>query len=217
MRKLSILFITLLLMVSCVSALPTTGAATLISSNNVTLAATGTTTTAWFEYGLTSGSLIWHTPNESASGAYSKRVVGSPLMGGQKFYYRVCDVTGCGVEADFTLATVTPQPQTTYGYLYQNITESGFDPAVLGLNAMAPYMWPVPVQSYVWGMIFLFIYAGLWMRGRDVTIPVILGLVVGFIALNPSYGVGMPPEFVGISQGIAYASLAGIVMALFKK
>jgi hypothetical protein len=213
-----IIFIAILLLVCSVGALPVTGAASAVSSNNVTLAAAGTTTTAWFEYGMTSGSLIWRSPNETASGAYSKRLYGSPLMGGQKFYYRICDVTGCGAESFFTLAVVTPQPQTTFGYIYRNVTDSGFDPSIVAFNAMEPYMWPAsPSRSVIWGLVFLFIFAGLWMRGKDVTIPVVLGLVVGFIALNPTYGVGMPVEFIGISQGIAYASLAGIIMAIFKK
>lgn len=218
MMKHLILILALLMIAASASALPTTGAATLIGSNNVTLAAAGVTTTAWFEYGLTSGSLIWKTPNQTATGAYSRFVYGSPLMGGQKFYYRACDVTGCGAELSFTLATVTPQPQTTFGYIYQNVTESGFDPAIMALNAMEPYMWPVmPATSVVWGLLFFFIFAALWIRGRDVTIPVILGLIIGFVAFNPAYGVGIPAPFVGISQGIAYASLAGIIMALFKK
>jgi len=219
--KAQYFFIILLILASlvlpCVSALPTTGAASLISSNNVTLSATGVTDVAWFEYGLTSGSLIWHSFNQTASGVHSQRIYGSPLMGGQKFYYRACDVTGCGAESSFTLAVVTPQPQTTFRYIYQNVTESGFDPAIMAFNAVEPYMWPLPTASYMWGMLFLFIFAGMWMRGRDVTIPVILGLIVGFVAFNPSYGMGMPPQFVGISQGIAYASIAGIAMAIFKK
>lgn len=207
-----------MLLVSSVSAAPVTGAASLIGSNNVTLAAAGVTAPVWFEYGMTSGSLIWRTPNETKTGAYSRWVYGSPLMGGQKFYYRVCDSVGCGVEKDFTMAVVTPQPQTTFGYIYQNVTESGFDPSIMALNAMEPYMWPVmPATSVVWGLVFFFIFTALWIRGRDVTIPVILGLIVGFIAFNPAYGVGMPAPFVGISQGIAYASLAGIILAIFKK
>lgn len=218
MKLLYLILVAMLVLLPAVSALPTTGAASLIGSNNVTLAAAGVTTTAWFEYGLTSGSLIWKSPNDTATGAYSKRIYGSPLMGGQEFYYRACDVTGCGAELSFTMAVVTPQPQTTFGYIYQNVTESGFDPVLIGANAMEPYMWPVaPATSIVWGLVFLFIFAGLWMRGRDVTIPVMLGFIVGFIALNPSYGIGVPAPFAGIAQGIVYASLAGIIMVLFKK
>jgi hypothetical protein len=208
--------ILLLLLIPCVSALPTTGAASAISSNNVSLAATGVTTTAWFEYGMTSGSLIWKTPNQSASGVYNRVVMGSPLMSGQKFYYRVCDVTGCGAESFFTLTVATLQPQTTFGYVYQNVTESGFDPGMIGMNAMQPYLWVSPA-NIVWAMLFFFMFAGLWMRGRDVTIPTILGLLIGFVIFNPTYGVAMDPAFISMSQGLAYASIAGIVMSIFKK
>jgi len=210
-------FLLVLFLCSVVSALPTTGASSLISSNNVSLAATGVTAPAWFEYGMTSGSLIWRTPNETATGAYTRRVYGSPLMAGQKFYYRICDSTGCGAESFFTLAVANPQPQTTFGNAYYNITESGFDPAIIALNAMSPYIWPVSSPSIVYGLVFLFVFAGLWIRGRDVTIPSILGLLVGFVILNPVYGMGIPAAFSGVSQGIAYASIAGIIMGLFKK
>ena len=52
---------------SSVSALPTTGAATLIGTNNATLAATGVTTTGWFEWGQYQNSLYWRTSNVTAS------------------------------------------------------------------------------------------------------------------------------------------------------
>lgn len=199
-----------------VSAVPTTQPATLISSNNVTFTGNGMTSPNWFEYGMTSGYLSWKTPNQTSVGTVSYTALGSPLIGGQIYYYTACDGTGCGAEETFTLAQVTPQPQTTFGYVYENITQSGFDPAIIAYDAVQPYFWVSP-QAVVWGLLFFFIFAALWIRGRDVTIPAILGLITGFMVFNPTYGVMMPAEFIGMSQGIAYASLAGIVLSIFKK
>ncbi len=210
------LFIGLVLLIAIVSAVPTTGSSSLISSNNVTLTSTAATSATWFEYGMTSGYLTWKTPNFTATGADTYWVHGSPLMAGQIYYWRACDVTGCGVEKTFTLATATLAPQPTFGYVYQNVTESGFDPAIVAYDAVQPYFWVAP-QPVVWGLLFMFIFMALWIRGRDTTVPAILGLIVGFMVFNPTYGVQLPGEFIGLSQGLAYASLAGIVMGIFKK
>ena len=199
-----------------VSAVPTTNPASLISSNNVTFSGSGMASPNWFDYGMSSGYLIWKTPNQTAAGLVNYTEVGSPLIGGQVYYYKACDNTGCGAEETFTLATVTPQPQTTFSYVYENITQSGFDPAIVAYDAVQPYFWVSP-PSVVWGLLFFFIFAALWVRGRDVTIPSLLGLITGFMVFNPTYGIQMPAEFIGMSQGICYASLSGIILALFKK
>jgi hypothetical protein len=214
--KAILIFLAMLVMVAGVTAIPTTGAATNVTSNSVNLSASGITGTGWFEYGLTTGYLSWKSPNTTVTGTMTRILYGSPLMGGQTFYYKVCDTTGCGNELSFSLAAVTPAPQTTFGYVYQNVTETGFDPIAITNNAIQPYIWVAPI-SVIWGLVFLFIFSALWLRGRDVTVPTILGLICGFVLFNPVYGMTLHPDFIGMSQGLAYASCAGIVFSIFKK
>ena len=77
--RYALLFLAIVLVISCaVSGAPVTGAASMISSNNVTLASTGATGITWFEYGMTSGYLTWKTPNATATDPYSKYVYGCP-------------------------------------------------------------------------------------------------------------------------------------------
>lgn len=214
--RLILFILAMAVIIGAVSAAPVTGAVTLAGSNNMTLHSTGAVGITWFEYGLTSGYLSWKTPNATATDPYEKWVYGSPLIAGQKYYVRACDTTGCGAEVFATLAAATPAPQPTFGYIYQNLTESGFDPVIVAYDAVQPYFWVAP-QPVIWGLLFFFMFAAMWMRGRDVLIPSILGMIAGFVAFNPTYGVAIPAVFVGMSQGIVYASMAGIIMSIFKR
>lgn len=220
MKHIILLLIVALFVVPAYAA-PTTGAATLVGSNNATVAMTGASTTCWFEWGTISGSLVWDTINQTPSGgACSYRIHGSPLLGSTVFYYRACDVTGCGAEGSFTTAAVTPLPTTTYGATFDNITESGFDVTYIGSSVMAPYLWLVPgFEAFVFGLIFASIYLGIWIRSRDVTIPAIAGILCGGFIFFADRGLmlGIPGEFASIGQGLLYAALAGLALAVIKK
>lgn len=220
MKHIFLLLIVVILVVP-VCAAPTTGAATLVSSNNATVAMTGAATTCWFEWGSKSGSLVWDTPNQTPSGgACSYRIHGSPLLGSTTFYYRACDVTGCGAEGSFTTAAVTPIPTTTYGATFDNITESGFDITYAGNAVMAPYLWLVPgYEVFVFGLLFASIYLGIWVRSRDVTVPAIAGILCGGFIFFADRGLmlGIPGEFSAIGQGLLYAALAGLILSVIKK
>jgi len=205
-----------------VSAVPTTGAATMVGSNNATVTMSGATGDCWFIWGqLNNYEETWRTPNGTPNeGACSYRIKGSPLIGNTLFYYAACDSTGCGSELSFLTLEVTPVPTTTYGAIFDNLTENGMDLTLVGWQSTAPYMWLVPdFAALVWGLIFAFIFVGLWLRGRDVTVPTIVGFIVGSFLFSGGYGLnlGIPIEFVGISQGLMYASLAGIILAIIKK
>jgi len=204
------------------SATPTTGVATLIGSNNATLAMSGAATTCWFEWGMQTGNdMTWQTPNATPSGGLCNYTIrGSPYIGGQTFYFRGCDATGCGASGSFAAASVTPLPTSTYGATFENLTQNNFDITLIGGATMAPYMWLLPTYpSLIWGLIFMFIFIGLWLRGREIGTVTILGFIVGVLLFSPAYGldIGVPQEFAAIGQGIAYACVAGYVLHLIKK
>lgn len=204
------------------TAVPTTGAATLVGSNNVTVAMSGAATTCWFEWGILPGSgMTWDTPNRTPSGGMCNTTIkGSPLVGNQVFYFRACDATGCGDDGTFTTAAVTPIPAFTYGAIFDNMTENNFDITMIGEANMGPYSWLVPtLPSLIWGLIWGFMLIGLWWRGRDMGYTVGIGVLVGIILFSPAYGlgIGIPQEFATIGQGILYASLAGVILVIIKK
>ena len=211
-----------MLCVPGVHALPTTGAVTLVGSNNATVTMTGAGTVCWFEWGILEGSgMTWNTPNKTpAAGVCTATIKGSPLSGNQKFYYRACDNTGCGADSSFTTAVVTALPTLTYGSTFENITENNFDITMIGGSVMAPYMWLVPsFPALVWGLIFGFLVFGIWLRTRDSGYSAVYGFMLAVLLFNPIYGLGViiPAEFAAIGQGIFYAAVAGVLLSLIKK
>jgi hypothetical protein len=216
-NKYCLIFILLLCMTITVSAVPTTQAATLIGSNNVTLNMVGGAAPTWFEWGQLSSYLSWRTVNSSEA---SMKVYGSPLLGNTLFYYRACDSTGCGATMSFTTLQITPQPEMTLGISVDNITQSQYDITVIARESIRAYFWAVPdFPTIVWGLLFFGIYIGLWIRERDLVVPVILGLITGsFVMFNDAgLQLGIPVEFQQIAQGLTYAALAGIILSLIKR
>lgn len=216
-NKYLVLFIFMICLVLPVCALPTTQAATSITSNGATLNSAGGVAPIWFEYGQKSGSLTWKTANSSNA---SQIVYGSPIIGNTLFYFRVCDGTGCGNELSFTTSALVPMAQTTYSAALNNMTASQFDIETIAGNSIAGYFWLTPTfPAIVWGLLFFGIYVGLWIRERDLVVPVILGLITGTFVMYGDVGLqlGIPVEFQAAAQGITYAALAGIILAWMKR
>jgi len=207
-----------------VSAIPVTdGPATDIGSNNATLFMTGASTTCWFQYGMLPGNnMTWKSPNQTPSGGLCNYTIkGSPITPVTIFYYRACDVTGCGSDDSFTTAAVTAIPTSTYGSTFQNLSDNNFDITLIGASTMAPYMWVVPtLEGLVWALLFTGLLVGMWLRGRNLGYIAIFGVIISVMFLTgASYGLGIPVDsvFTDIGQGIMYATVAGVILALIKK
>jgi hypothetical protein len=200
------------------SGISTCTNATNITSNSATLCAVGGTDPKWFTYGQRSGSHSWRTPNFTGN---SYDVHGSPLLGATTFYYSACDSSGCGSEQVFETLPLVPQPQTTFGAGVRNITNDPSNIPVLAWESNRAYFWllPTSMSSLVWGLVFLAIFIAMWIRERDLTVPVILGLIVGSFVLygDAGLGLGIPVEFTAMAQGLTYAALAGIVLTWMKR
>lgn len=222
MRLLAFLIL-IALLIAPVVALPNTQPATLVGTNNATLNGNGAATTCWFIWGTSNlGNETWRTPNQTSSGGVcTYRIHGSPIMGSTVFYFKVCDTTGCSAnELSFTTGTVTPIPTVTYGSIFDNLTENAMDLTLVGYQSTFPYQWLVPTfATLIWGLIFAFIFLGMWLRGRDVTVPALVGFITSsFLFLgNQGLNLGIPVEFTTLAQGLMYASIAGIILALIKK
>lgn len=204
------------------TAAPTTGAVTLIGSNNATVTMTGAATTCWFQWGLQPGSaMTWKTPNQTpAAGVCTATIKGSPLFGNQLWYYRACDVTGCGADATFTTLAVTVLPTPTYGAIFQNLTDNGFDIMLIGMFTVAPFMWIVPTMpGLVWALLVMGLLIGVWLRTRALWYVSLLGLTISLGFFSVAYGLGVDLDwtFVFVGQGILYASFAGLMLSIIKK
>ena len=210
---LAIIFIALV--VGHVGAVPTTGAASLIGSNNVTVACSGTSGDWWVDWGQTVNT-YWRSSNiTTGDGTYT--IHQSPLFGNTVFFYKCEDSTGAGSTLTFTTAIVTPIPPTGLGKFYENMTEVGYDIPSIIQNLAIPYTWnPNLPITIVFMLIFSPVFIGIWLRSRTVLVALIFGFIVGsFILFNQAgstTGISMPPEIVAISQAIVYVSFAGCIL-----
>jgi len=219
------LLITALFLIGIVSAIPGATTASLIGNNDVTFSSSSPLDHAWFEYGMTSATLVVWTQNVSASGAYTWTEIGSPLTSGETYYVAGCDDSGCGTPVSFKMLDATPLPVTTYGVLFTNATQSRFNLLMMIPNIAAPYLWLFPasnaalVISIIAGIVFFGIFFGLAMRTRYVAVPVLVGLIAAPYLLysNQGLGLGIPLEFQAIAQGLTYAAVAGILLLILKK
>ena len=214
------------IMIGCLSgvanAVPTTGAVTLVGSNNATVFMSGASTTCWFQWGIQNGNnMTWKTPNQTPSGGLCNYTIrGSPISENQKWYYRACDTTGCGADGTFTTTTLTIIPQPTYGDTFQNLTDSSFDITLIGGATMAPFYWVIPTfPGLIWGLLLTGLLIGLWLRGRDLTYLSIVGFILSIGFLGGAYGLGieLDPLFVALGQGVFYAAITGGLLSVIKK
>lgn len=218
----TILFFALLC--SCVSAIPTNDGVSLVSSNNFTISCGGTTGDVWVRYGESSwAKLAYMTANSTSS---TITVAGAPLTASTTYKWTCCDSTGCNaVPGTVTTGTLVVQPRSTLGATMDNLVANRMKVELVGPALVEPYLWGVFFDAKDLGLtilfflIFLAFYAGLWLRTRDVSIPVIAGLVIAPLVMFSDTGLhlGLPVEAQAIAQALFYASLTGVVLAFLKK
>ena len=190
-----------------------------VLSFNVTLRGTGCSSDCWFEFGQThNGPYPLRTDNITAVGAFTYVLQNNPVVSNRTYYYRAADVDGTyGVESSFNLPMPTAFPTERMGAAIQNVTKNRMNLTELPLAVTTPYT-DLITAPIVWFMVFFFIYSGLWMAHRDVSLLVILGLITASPILYAGpQSLGIPPEFIGPIQGVLYASAAGILFVLIKR
>ena len=103
---------------------------------------------------------------------------------------------------------VTP---TNYSFdtHFSNLTNSSLDPTNMTAVAAAPY--GDIFGSVFWGIIFAVIFLMMLMRIEDVTIPSLVGLIIG-----GSLWYLMPADWVAMAMSLTVISFAGLVYSLLK-
>lgn len=214
-------------MVGAVSALPNT-AVSAVGNNNFTLAATGASGDVFFKYGTNSAQQLVYTWNQSSvAGSATMDVAGAPITPSTTFYAVACDNTGCDASpASFTTTAYTPAATPTLlNQAVTNMTRSRFNLFYMGDNILLPYSGVFPsdeqqtARTVLAGMIWFFVFVGLWIRNRVVNITIIMGFLVGGFLLYANAGLmmGIPVEFQGMAQILLYIALAGTFLVFLKK
>lgn len=114
--------------------------------------------------------------------------------------------------------TITPLATTTFGRAMDNLTTSHFSIIYFPSNALSPYgfttMGNLSVPTF---LIFLFIYLGMFLSHSNLRLASITGLLFsGAFLFSGGIGVSMPVEIQPLAFGALIASIAGIVMSIFK-
>lgn len=220
MKTIAALIISWVVIVMVATAAPTTGVATGITSNgfNSTLAGVSGTD-CWIEWGDFSGGENWATPNATAiAGSADISVLGSPIYGGESVYFRGCDTTGCGNERQVTISVITPMPTTTFGKPLTNITRSRWDIRVVMFSLLSGYTTVTPT-TVLFGIAFLFLMIGIWMRTKSVRLIAVLGIIISPFIMYTSSGLmlGMPSIGQAVAQGLLAAGIAGVLFSFMRK
>jgi hypothetical protein len=212
-----LILLTILVQVS--TALPTTGAAIDISSNNATIPVTGITgTEVWVIWGQNPGGEIWNVPNQTPTAGSADIVIsGSPLLGFTRYYVKACDSTGCGNEISFTTAAITPIPVTQFGAAYRNLTANRFNLVLVGGVLFRAYTTLMPA-SVAFGFLFGVIVIAMWQRTKSVRLVSILMMIASpFIVLSGAgLMLGVPLAEQAIGQTLLAAGLAGVFLSFIK-
>jgi hypothetical protein len=209
----------ILVLVAVAAGAPTTLPVTNITNGQVTFNAAGSGTDGWFEWGQFDGNYYhWNTLNQTYSGTFSDTQLGSPMLTNTVYYVRACDETGCGDAVGFYVPKSTLPNRTSYGTAMMQSIRSGFNMSYVIPAITAPYTDTMPGGApVVWGMLFFFVFAGYWLRPRDIFLPMLLAMVAGGAIWLGNSALGVPPEFAHIGQGLFIAAMAGAFVSWFSK
>jgi hypothetical protein len=219
LKMVAIMAVWVLLVAGC-AAVPTTGVASAISSNNFTSTATGVTgSDAWIHWGQASGVHNWNTGNVTATaGSATIQVWGAPLIGGRTVYFVACDTTGCGNERTASIPAVTQIPVPTYGDPLRRVMTSHFGIPNISAEIPGAYTMTGAPVILIWGIMYLCVFVGFWLRTRTVRLGFFMVLLTAGFILSTSQGLflGMPSAVVFFVPLMA-ACLAGMVYSLMHK
>ena len=219
MKRIAVLVL-LLMLIGIVSAVPTTGSASGTTSNGFNTTLSGITgSEVWVEWGDYPGRENWKSAVTYTSNASETiQVIGAPIYGGETIYFQGCDSTGCGNEESVTISTVTIMPTMTLSKLVKNITQSRWDPTVIGTSLVQGYT-TVTSSTVLFGIAFLFLMIGVWMRTKSVRLIAVIGIIISPFIMYGSQGLylGVPLIGQGIAQGLLAAGLAGVLLSFIRK
>jgi len=218
-KGLLILFACLLLVLPA-TAIPTTGAATLIGSNNVTIPITGVTgADCWVAWGYNPTAMTWVSGNATATaGTASGLIWGAPLTGNTVYYAQAVDFTGAGNIVSFTTAAITPIPTQNFGVGFKNITATHFQPMYLVPAIFLAYFTVIPATIF-FGILFGMVTLGIWRRTKSVRMISMLMIIISPLIMTASTGMnfGVPVTFQALGQALMAAGVAGMLLSLVKK
>lgn len=219
-KQVLTILLSIIILAGAVSAAPAMVSVAPVTCTTATFNANGGVAgLAWFEWGqFTTGPYYWTTPNQTiGGGAFSDYQFGPPMLTGRTYYVRPCDETGCGAEMSFIVPGPTKINQTHFGTDTVQIMRGGFNITATAQYIVKPFAAPFPTateNAIPYGLVFFFIFAGIWMRGKDMLIPMMLVMVSGMGLIWGGTGLGIPPDFITmVGQPLLIIGMAGTAVS----
>ena len=171
--------------------------------------------TVWFEYGRGSGCYLYRTPNQTmnTTGVFTADIEGIWLIPEQTYHYRAC--VACspayyGDEMNFTLSPLEREIEDrNFSDEYKEI--EGDELNMTKLAEAIPTVFTGLMGDVFFAILFGAIFLSYWIRQEDVTLPSLLGMVIGGSMLFL-----LPPSFKHMSYILLIISLAGIMYGILK-
>lgn len=173
--------------------------------------------TAWFEYGQQAGSYSFKTANQSLYGntSFSATIEGVHLFPGTTYYFRAAGnnstTTLYGEDLNFTTSSLSAFEDKDFDKHYAELESSNFNLTDLATVLPKSYTDLMVDSRIFYGIFFGVIFLAMWIRQEDVTIPALLGMVVG-----GAIWVFFTGELLRLAQALFIISFAGLVYSLIK-
>lgn len=171
--------------------------------------------TVWFEYGRVSGCYHYRTPNQTMSntGIFTEDVKGIWLIPNQTYHYRTCVVCSpaqYGDELNFTLNPLEREIENrNFSDEYETIR--GDELNMSKLAEAIPTVYTGLMGNVFFGILFGAIFIAYFIRQEDVTLPSLLGMVIGGSILFL-----LPPSWKHMAYIMLVISFAGIMYGILK-
>jgi hypothetical protein len=221
-KYIPIIFIGLILLIGIVSAVPVTGAAGDITSNNFNISVATATITGndvWVIYGQASGKENWISSNYTKSGVNTiVQVWGAPILGNTLYYAEACDQTGCGNEISLTTLEIPLLTVTDYGAGFRNLTQSHYNIMNVAPAFLLGYFNIMPASVF-FGLLFGLIVVGMWRRNRGIRLVSVVMIILSPLIMSSNAGLffGIPLAEQALGQALLAAGIAGILLSFVKR
>jgi hypothetical protein len=209
-----LLALVLILSVGVCSAVPTTDAVTDITTRGATFNAHGGASTCWYVWGGSSTNFIYKTANTSCGSSHKQS--GAPILTSTKYYVKSCDGTGCGSSVEFTTPAATISNLTHYGEAVAVMFAGGMNITEMADMVTIPYRDTIYLTS-MWGLLFGFIFIGMWLRQKDIVIPMMLAMISGGAIWLGGGSLGIPPAFEAMGQALLIVGFGGLLLSWFTR
>lgn len=107
-------------------------------------------------------------------------------------------------------SAVTPIPDYDFDKHFTNLSQSNF--SLDNMTTLGAATYEDKMGAIFWGVLFALIFGVMWITTEDITIPSIIGMLIG-----GSIWSLFPADWVPVAMSLFVVSMAGLIFAYLKK